>query len=980
MRKFQLLLVLLISSLFLFGQEKIGNEHLNVDFSTGFLPEGWTIDAQTANWTAAASNNAGGTAPEARMSWEPQFNGITRLISPQIDVSGFSTLRVDFKHAINHYSGAYTVGVATRSNSGTWNTVWSRPGITLVQNMNIAINNADVGSTTFQICFFFSGASYNINYWYIDDIILYTPSKTDFSVNSIDVDRYIPEGTYSVATTLKNNGADAINSCEVHYQIDNNEPITETLTGLNIATGQNYPYTFPTSVDYTTGNYLLKVWISNINESGTDLEPSNDLKSTTIHVASQTVTNLPLFEEFTSSTCGPCASFNFSTFTPFMTTYAGQFAIIKYQMSWPAPGDPYYTAEGGVRRFYYGVTGVPTLETGGKVTGTNTTAVTAAFNSEKDKLTFFEISASSYILGTTVNASVEVLPYMTVNGFKLHAAVVEKVTTGNVGNNGETSFKYVMMKMLPDASGTTVDFTDGVPFNVSFSQDLSATNVEEYSDLMLVVFIQNDEDKEVFQSQMVESPIAYPVTFNVTDNIPNSIEGAEILINGERILTNETGVGVVNLPDGTYPYTIDAMGFELFSGTAIVAGDVLDIDVELVTIPTYTLTVTVKDIDVNLIEGALVAFEGQEVLTNELGVAVLTAEDGTFDYVVSKASYITFTGSTTIAGSNMDVAVTLELIPTNTITFTVLDIEEQPIEGATILVNGEEVLSSEFGIATIDLYLGTYNYTIQKDGFYSVTGIVDTEVTTEVTAHLIIKTYPVNFVVKYSNQLPVVGATILINEQSLTTNANGFVSISLPAGNYSYVVSAEGFDDILGDAEVLEAALNINVEFVLPEYNVTFVVANESSEPLEGAVININSETITTDVLGEATISLYDGYLYNYSITMDGYDTYNGSVTVAGDDLTENVQLTLTSIDNISLTSASLYPNPTNGNFSINMPNVAGKVGVNIYSVTGSLVESKQFEVVNGKIDMNISQPKGVYYVTLTLDGGTSQTLKLVVK
>ncbi len=80
------------------------------------------------------------------------------------------------------------------------------------------------------------------------------------------------------------------------------------------------------------------------------------------------------------------------------------------------------------------------------------------------------------------------------------------------------------------------------------------------------------------------------------------------------------------------------------------------------------------------------------------------------------------------------------------------------------------------------------------------------------------------------------------------------------------------------------------------------------------------------------------------------------------------------------LVSASLYPNPTNGNFSINVPSVSGKVAVNIYSVTGSLVESKQFEVGNGKIDMNISQPKGVYYVTLTLDGETSQTLKLVVK
>ena len=28
-------------------------------------------------------------------------------------------------------------------------------------------------------------------------------------------------------------------------------------------------------------------------------------------------------------------------------------------MNWPGNGDPYYTEEGGTRRFYYGVDGVP---------------------------------------------------------------------------------------------------------------------------------------------------------------------------------------------------------------------------------------------------------------------------------------------------------------------------------------------------------------------------------------------------------------------------------------------------------------------------------------------------------------------------------------------------------------------------------------------------------------------------------------------
>lgn len=38
---------------------------LTENFSSGFPPTGWTIDAHAANWSASSSSYAGGTAPEA---------------------------------------------------------------------------------------------------------------------------------------------------------------------------------------------------------------------------------------------------------------------------------------------------------------------------------------------------------------------------------------------------------------------------------------------------------------------------------------------------------------------------------------------------------------------------------------------------------------------------------------------------------------------------------------------------------------------------------------------------------------------------------------------------------------------------------------------------------------------------------------------------------------------------------------------------
>jgi hypothetical protein len=84
--------------------------------------------------------------------------------------------------------------------------------------------------------------------------------------------------------------------------------------------------------------------------------------------------------------------------------------------------------------------------------------------------------------------------------FTLHIAVVEKTTTGNATSNGETEFKNVMMKMVPDANGTAVNATDGTQFTERKSASLNGTNIEEYTDLEVVVFIQDDSTKFVLQS------------------------------------------------------------------------------------------------------------------------------------------------------------------------------------------------------------------------------------------------------------------------------------------------------------------------------------------------------------------------------------------------------------------------------------------------------------------------------------------------
>lgn len=65
--------------------------------------------------------------------------------------------------------------------------------------------------------------------------------------------------------------------------------------------------------------------------------------------AQNTVKRTPVYEVFSSSTCPPCKPAN-DHLVPIFKERKDQIAVVKYQMSWPGTGDPYYTPEGNGRR------------------------------------------------------------------------------------------------------------------------------------------------------------------------------------------------------------------------------------------------------------------------------------------------------------------------------------------------------------------------------------------------------------------------------------------------------------------------------------------------------------------------------------------------------------------------------------------------------------------------------------------------------
>jgi len=499
-----------LTLLFLITSLTIKAQLLTEDFSTSVPPSGWTIDANATNWVQSNTTVANGTAPEAVFKWNPSFNGDSKLISPAMDLTGINNTILTFKHSVDNYSTGYTLKVATRNNGGAWHTVWSMNPADVTETVSVLISNSDMNQSNVEICFWFSGNSYNINYWYIDNVELIAASQKDLKMTAINNEPFVAQGNQTITCDVSNLGLEPITSFDATYTIDGMNPVTETVSGVNITTTNSYNYTFATPWNATPGDYSLSIAISNINGTGNDNDTSNDSLSKNISVATQTTTNTPLYEEFTSSTCSPCASFNSPVMTPFMNSHQ-DIAVIKYQMSWPSPGDPYYTAEGGTRRAYYSVNGVPSLFAGGEQYSTSTSGLNNGYTTETNKNGFFDIQAYFTIDGNNINIYETIMPYISGN-YKIHTAVIEKETTQNTGNNGETSFEHVMMKMLPDANGVTFNFGANQAYSHNFTYDMSTTNVEEMSDLAVVIFVQYDDSKRVLQSKYIET--ATPLSLN----------------------------------------------------------------------------------------------------------------------------------------------------------------------------------------------------------------------------------------------------------------------------------------------------------------------------------------------------------------------------------------------------------------------------------------------------------------------------------
>ena len=217
-----------------------------------------------------------------------------------------------------------------------------------------------------------------------------------------------------------------------------------------------------------------------------------------------------LFECFTNTSCGPCASQN-PSMDALIANNAEHIAAIKYHMSWPGSNDPMYqhnTTDNNARRGVYSINSVPWTVVDG-IRYNDVTNVPGSINQNaiNNWLTIqsplemrLRCDVDEAANTVTVHVMGRALADLTGSP-RLYVGVIENEIHFNSapGSNGERDFYSVMKKLLPAAGGTVLGtVVAGDYFAYSFTWEMA--NVYNVDQIDAIAWVQTTDTKEVFQA------------------------------------------------------------------------------------------------------------------------------------------------------------------------------------------------------------------------------------------------------------------------------------------------------------------------------------------------------------------------------------------------------------------------------------------------------------------------------------------------
>ena len=498
---------------------------LNENFNGTGLPSGWTQQTQATDGGWKVGTN---TQLQSQFWPIPAFQGnmiATNddacncnksneiLITPELDLSNAAAVLLSFDYFYNNgtYEGAtenFSVRVST-DGGATFTLVETVAGVGAWTNKLIDLSE-------------YAGQEIHIGFRYhdnggwlfgaaMDNIKVYEPVQFDIAGISMPLAEYVlVNQPITLMGSVQNLGSEAVNSMRLNYSVNNGPAVSEVINVQAINLTSTYNFSHQTAwTPAAVGNYTIKFWVDQINGNA-DQNNANDTITRTTYAAESLTQRKVLFEQFTSSTCPPCASSD-PTISQYLNangvnTPTGKVVAAKYHVNIPQNCSG-TTAETQARQQFYGVNSAPASRLGGNAFAGHPISITQQMiDAEYARLTIFTIEPTAVFQNTNLTVTVDVtsLVQFTGAGNVLHVVVFENnVARANfsTASTNQQNFTYVVRKMLPNANGTAMpNMTAGQSQEFTFNHNITNLMAGDITNISVVAFIQNTSTREVYQA------------------------------------------------------------------------------------------------------------------------------------------------------------------------------------------------------------------------------------------------------------------------------------------------------------------------------------------------------------------------------------------------------------------------------------------------------------------------------------------------
>ncbi|ALO16844.1 hypothetical protein L21SP5_03230 [Salinivirga cyanobacteriivorans] len=350
------------------------------------------------------------------------------------------------------------------------------------------------------------------------------------------------------------------------------------------------------------------------------------------------------------------------------------------------------------------------------------------------------------------------------------------------------------------------------------------------------------------------------------------------------------------------------------------------------------------------IEGAIINVAGNDYMSDASGEALIQLSNGTFPYQITANGYEDYSETVAVNGAGQTVNVAMSPVDGYVASFTITDVDSNPVQGATVSIDGTDLITDASGTTEIILPNGEYQYTISADGYAPVTDtIIISDANVNITETLL-NVYSVTFVVTDQAGNPINGAFVVIGSNFYNTNASGEVNVDAVNGTYYYTVTKADYEMVSGEVTVNGAAVTEEVTLRLV-YVVYFEVAEPTGSPVENAEITIADSTLTTDIDGLAVIELPNGD-YEATISKSGYEDAIENFTVSDAEL--DIPVTLNPV----ATTYNIYFNVTDDqSVAIEDATIELTNGIDTWTeITDATGEASFADKPNGTYDYTITK------------------------